>query len=296
MAARPRRRRWDASSAFRLRYSLAHQKTFAVPGQSGHASRTPGVIFHWRSGRDTAAGSAARRLSSSAISPAAVAGLSIERKSRRPRWTAHWSWFETGARAHQSNRPGPAGETIEIPAPQQHPSSHKSGFSFPIPGDGRTPLCPSIDTRPCARQPALRACSPPVPAPSSLRTSLPAQPAYPSTEIDGDKDHVPALGSVQVSSGVVRTGRAAQIAKEKSFRKRWSLSITARITPEQGTRFCLSQDERTRDAWPLFRSLALVVTSVASLDESSSYSMKIILWRTGKFLLYSQTCPYGELP
>src|SRR2546429_5933694 len=29
----------------------------------------------------------------------------------RPKWTTHWSWFETGARARQSNLPSPADET-----------------------------------------------------------------------------------------------------------------------------------------------------------------------------------------
>src|ERR1700676_4833943 len=56
---------------------------------------------------------------------------------------------------------------------------------------------------------------------------------YPSSETPGDTDRAPAPGSVRVSFGAVQTGRAAQIATGKSFRRQWSPSIAARVSIQQ---------------------------------------------------------------
>src|SRR5260370_15463321 len=172
------------------------------------------------------------------------------------------------------------------PFRRQHFSSRTSGFACPIPGDGRIPPCPSIDTRECARQPALRACSLPGPARWFLHTSLPVRPVYPSSEIPGDKHRAPAPGSVRVFSGAALAGRAAQIAKGKSFRKRWSPSITARLILEQGTRSFIPRAERARETWRPFKSFLLTLASGWFLTNQLYARRK--LWLLDHFLLYSR--------
>ena len=199
-------------------------------------SQILGAIFHWQSGPDIAGGSGARRPSDRAISPAAAARLSKGRRSPQPRWRAHWSWFETAVRAPQSNHPNREDEIAGILFRRQHLSLHRSGSASRRLADGQNRPCPSAGKRGVDRQPALRAVPTLIPLRWTGRTSPPGRPEYPSSEIRGGKDRAQAPGSVRVSSGAARTGHAAQIAKGKSFRKRRSLSITARVILEQGIR------------------------------------------------------------
>src|SRR5207247_10782438 len=109
-----------------------------------------------------------------------------------------------------------------------HAASHRSGAASRRMAGGQTRPWPAAGRRGADRQPALLAVPTLIPLRWTGRTSPPGRPEYPSSEIRGGKDRAQAPGSVRVSSGAARTGHAAQIAKGKSFRKRRSLSITAR--------------------------------------------------------------------